>query len=378
MRILFTRFPLESRFGGAEVQTMSLLRGLRARKHAVAFLGSCETLLKLCWDEGILAAELSIGDPPVTRWSAVSFLWRKKRMQQQLCNAVQEFGPVDAIVMLSLTEKLLLTPFARERGIRVYWMEHDGVGRWLTKNPWLPRLKELARFVITITVSEMSRDLYRKLGWPAERVVAIPNGVDLRRCELPTTGDQLPTQQDSGNSLGHTSILRIGTIARLTEDKGVDVLIEAVTDLPQVSLTIIGEGPEEGYLRKLMDERRLLDRVRIRPSVDDLGTFYASLDAFVLPSRSHDPFGLVAAEAMMLGIPTIVTDQCGIAGHLQAGQEALVVAADSAEELKSAIREMEQHDRRTALAHTGKRAARERFSLERMVDAYEKILTTER
>ncbi|MFH0851145.1 MAG: hypothetical protein V1876_00140, partial [Candidatus Peregrinibacteria bacterium] len=137
MRILFTRFPLESRYGGAEVQTMALMHGLQARRHAVAFLGSCPILLKLCRDEGILAAEFKIGAPPVTRWSALSFLWRKRSMQQRLCNAVGEFGPLDALIMLSLSEKLLLMPFALERGIRVFWMEHDGVGRWLTKNPWL-------------------------------------------------------------------------------------------------------------------------------------------------------------------------------------------------------------------------------------------------
>ncbi|MDD5103932.1 MAG: hypothetical protein PHX93_06090, partial [Candidatus Peribacteraceae bacterium] len=119
---------MESRYGGAEVQTMALLRGFAARHHAVAFLGSCPTLLKLCWDEGILAAELKIGAPPVTKWSALSFLWRKRRMQERLQSALREFGRIDALIMLSLSEKLLLTPFALERGIRVFWMEHDGIG----------------------------------------------------------------------------------------------------------------------------------------------------------------------------------------------------------------------------------------------------------
>lgn len=362
MRILFTRFPLESRYGGAEVQTMALMHGLAARKHGVAFLGSCQTLLQLCWDEGILAAELAIGEPPVTKWSALSFLWRKKSMQQRLRNAVEEFGPLDALVMLSLTEKLLLTPFALARGIRVFWMEHDGVGRWLTKNPWLPRLKELARSVTTITVSDLSRDLYIALGWPEEMAVSIPNGVDTERLGKGT-----------GEKQSHHG-LKLGTIARLTEDKGVDVLIDAITDQPQVSLTVIGEGREEGYLRKLIDERGLADRVRITPHIDDLSAFYRSLDVFVLPSRSHDPFGLVAAEAMMLGIPVIVTDQCGIARHLKAGREALIAEADSATALQSAIVEMENADRRTALANAGNIAAHERFSLERMIDTYEKIL----
>jgi len=365
MRILFTRFPLESRYGGAEVQTMALLRGLRARKHAVAFLGSCPTLLRHCWDEGILAAELTIGAPPVTKWGAVSFLWRRKNMARRLQGAVEEFGPLDAMVMLSLSEKLLLTPFALQRGIRVFWMEHDSVGRWLTKNPWLPTLRTLSRSVRTITVSDLSRDLFLTLGWPPENLVSIPNGVDSER---------LQSQGGTAKSDSHT--FHIGTIARLTEDKGVDVLIDAVTDLPETSLTVVGDGSEEGYLRKLIDERGLADRVRIIPHVEDLGGFYRSLSVFVLPSRRHDPFGLVAAEAMMLGVPVIVTDQCGIARHLTAGKEALVVAADRVAAMKSAIVELENADRRVSLANAGKIAAHERFSLDHMIDAYEALLAS--
>ncbi|MDD5103894.1 MAG: glycosyltransferase family 4 protein, partial [Candidatus Peribacteraceae bacterium] len=239
---------------------------------------------------------------------------------------------------------------------------------WLTKNPWLPGLKELARSVTTITVSDLSRDLYCRLGWPEEHTVSIPNGVDTERSGIGIGLEKGEREKESRDGL------KLGTIARLTEDKGIDVLIDAITDLPQVSLTVIGEGSEEGYLRKLVDERGLADRVQIIPDVDDLGAFYRSIDVFILPSRLHDPFGLVAAEAMMLGIPAIITNQCGIARHLVAGREALVVEADSIAQLNSAIVEMEQRDRRLALAHAGTYAARERFSLERMMDRYEKIL----
>lgn len=373
MRILFTRFPLESVYGGAEVQTMALMQGLIKKRRAVAFLGSCPTLLKLCWDEGIPVAELKIGPPPVTKWTALSFTWRKNAMQAKLKTALEELHDIDAIVMLSLSEKLLLTPIALQRGIRVLWIEHDGIGRWLTRNPWFPRLKELAKSVTTIVVSDLSKRMYTDLGWPAERTVSIPNGVDLSR--FSPTPYLLPPNPDEGVGIGVGGReLRLGTIARLTEDKGVDLLIDAVTDLPEVSLTIVGKGREEGFLRKLLDERGLTDRVSIQPDVEDLGAFYRSLDAFVLPSRTHDPFGLVAAEAMMLGISTIVTDQCGIARHIEPGKEALVVEANSAPALKQAITELLSRERRASLAHIGKCAARERFSLERMVDAYEKAI----
>lgn len=370
MRILFTRFPLESRYGGAEVQTMALLRGLRERRHGVAFLGSCETLLKLCWDEGILAAELDIGAPPVTKWGAVSFLWRRKAMADRLRSAVAEFGELDAIVMLSLTEKLLLTPFAQERGIRVLWVEHDRVGRWLTRNPWLPALRRASEGATIVTVSALSRKIYvDELGFAPERVVAIPNGVD-------------PAHLADGETVPRTAgtALHIGTVARLSRDKGVDVLLRAVAALPDVSLSILSTGGEAADAPALRALAASIDptgkRIRFLPPSSAVGSFYRSLDVFVLPSRLHDPCPLAPMEALWTGTPVILTDACGTAGYLKKDDEALVVAADSVDALVGALQRMRSSSLRLALGHRGKCAAHERFSLERMVDAYQALLAS--
>src|SRR3989344_9112693 len=166
MRILFTRFPLESHFGGAEVQTLSLMKGLKERGHEVSFLGSCEVLLKRTRELGMRNWELGIGPPPVTKWGAVSFLWRKRHMQRKLVHEVKQIMLRDGspegnppqhdkiIFMLSFSEKLLLTKWAVAQGIKVFWIEHDSVGRWLTKNPWLPKLRKLSELVTTVVVSD--------------------------------------------------------------------------------------------------------------------------------------------------------------------------------------------------------------------------------
>ena len=111
MHIFFTRFPLESQFGGAEVQTLSLMEGLKERGHHVAFLGSCPVLLEKCFALSVPYFDLNIGPPPVTKWHAISFLWRQFLMRKKLINAINE-QPVTrneqrVIFMLSLSEKLL-------------------------------------------------------------------------------------------------------------------------------------------------------------------------------------------------------------------------------------------------------------------------------
>lgn len=369
VKILFTRFPLESRTGGAEVHTVSLMKGLIERGHAVTFLGGCPTLLTLCQEESIPTVECEIGPPPVTRWSAISFFWRKGAMQRRLDTACDEFHDIDVVCMLSLSEKLLLTSSAAASGTRVFWIEHDRVGSWLTKNPWLPQLRRTSTYAHTICVSELSRKIYLDLGWPPERTIAIPNGIDtvrLKACHAPSPADAL--RQAQGDTV------HIGTVARLSHDKGLDLLIEAIARLPNVSLTIIGEGREENALRALIQAKKLRDRVTVLPTVDDLGGFYRSLDLFVLPSRKHDPFGLSAAEAMMLGVPTIVTDACGIAGYLHDGSDAIVVPANDPRALAQAISQLSDASLRSRIAENATKKAEKQFSVERMVNEYEAIL----
>ena len=279
--------------------------------------------------------------------------------------------------MLSLSEKLLLTEFAVKNGIKVFWIEHDRVGPWLTKNPWLSRLRTLSASAMTICVSELSRKIYIDLGWDPEKTVAIPNGIDVERFlpPPPAPPPSLPAARVEKVEGG----LRLGCVCRLSHEKGVDVLIQAVSGLPEVDLTIVGTGSDEGYLRKLIEQihaSEMLDRERIRiiSYIDDLGEFYRSIDALVLPSRDNDPFGLVAAEAMACGTPVIVTDQCGIAGHLRDGQDAIVCRADSDLALREAITRLMDASLRSRLSENGRATVKRAFSLSLMIDGYAALL----
>ena len=361
MRILFTRFPLESAYGGAEVQTLSLMRGLKERGHEVSFLGSCPVLSEESAKNQIPSTKLDIGPPPVTKWGVVSFLWRQHKIKKQFTQALQATNyKLQAVVMLSMSEKLLLTLIARKQGIAVYWLEHDRIGKWLTWNPWLPRMRKLSREVTTICVSALSKSLYVQLGWPAENVVDIPNGIDTERF----IKKERPLQKDGP--------LHLGCIARLTHDKGVDLLVRAIAETPNVKLTIIGTGRDESAIHALIRELHLEDRIAVQPSHPDLGDFYQTIDILVLPSREHDPFGLVAAEAMSLGTPVVVTDACGIAGYL--GSESFIVPANSSEALTEAIHKLRDPIIRTHLGEAALRTVQAQFSLPHMIDAYEKLL----
>lgn len=367
MRILFTRFPYESANGGAERQTQWLASGLVKRGHAVSFLGQCRPLLAMLKDVGVETHALSLGLPPVTKMLALSFLWRKSAMQKKLIAAVEALPQIpEVIVMLSLTEKILLTEWAASKGMKVFWIEHDRIGRWLSKNPWLGALKRASQHATIICVSELSRRMYIDIGFDAARVVAIPNGVPMG---VRSHKSEVTSQKSQARGL------KLGCIARLSPEKGIDVLIQSLASLPEIDLTIVGAGGEEGYLRHLIaeDTKRIgVERIFLQKHVEDLDAFYAALDAFVLPSSDHDPFGLVAAEAMARGIPTVVTDACGIAAYLTAGQDALIAQAGSAESLQVALMTLRDAALRQRLSDEGAVTAQRLFSVETMLDLYQK------
>jgi glycosyltransferase involved in cell wall biosynthesis len=363
MRILFTRFPLESALGGAEIQTLSLMEGLVKRGHAVAFLGSCPTLLKECRARQWPVAELHIGPPPVTKWRAVSFAWRRGSMAKKLRRALGEFQNLDAVVMLSMSEKLLATDWLAKNGTKVLWVEHDRIGPWLTRNPWLPMLRTQSKSATTVCVSHLSREMYLQLGWEDRKTVAIANGIDVGRFG------------EGEKKTEATGALRLGCVARLSKEKGIDVLINAVATMPDVQLEIVGTGPEESVLQDQITRLELGNRVHMIGKIEDLAAFYASKDAIVLPSREHDPFGLVAAEAMALGVPAVVTDSCGIAGELQ-DSEAIIVKADDAAALAQGIELLRDPAERQKFAENGRKAIRERFTAENMTERYAALLSS--
>lgn len=286
-------------------------------------------------------------------------------MQRQLIDALEALPErPDAICMLSLSEKVLLTEYAHKKGMKVLWIEHDPIGPWLTKNPWLPALKKVSAKATIVCVSELSRRMYINMGFDPSHVVTITNGV--------------PADAQTSNLKPHSSSLRLGCVARLSPEKGIDVLCQALASIPDVTLSIVGKGEEEKHLQSLADQDAIKQgkkRITILPRMTDIDALYQKIDLLVLPSRSHDPFGLVAAEAMMRGIPVIVTDACGIASSLTDGIDACVVPAAEREALRDAVLRMKDRVFRHHIARHGQETARSLFSIHHMVEAYEALLT---
>ncbi|HLN51419.1 MAG TPA: glycosyltransferase family 4 protein [Thermoplasmata archaeon] len=115
---------------------------------------------------------------------------------------------------------------------------------------------------------------------------------------------------------------------RLVPHKGVDVILQALRDLPSdVVLMVIGAGPRLPDLIGLARRIGVVDRVRFCPSVtdDDLPRYLSLAEVFVFPSQNRlEGFGLAVAEAMASGLPVVIADVPGVREVIEDGKEGLL------------------------------------------------------
>lgn len=160
----------------------------------------------------------------------------------------------------------------------------------------------------------------------------------------------------------------IGYIGRLVEEKGVDLLLHALSDPPgEWCLRILGSGPQKGRLQTLVQELGLTEYVAFDSPIPSPGMpdYYRGLDLLVLPSRTRpnwkEQFGRVLIEAMATGVPVVGSDS-GEIPHV-IGKAGLIFPEDDALALRETIEKiMGDEKSRQRLAQAGRARVLERYT----------------
>lgn len=177
-----------------------------------------------------------------------------------------------------------------------------------------------------------------------------------------------------------TNALHVGFLGRIVEDKGIVYLVRAfrrITD-PDARLLIGGNYATVAGGSNLAEIKAEIagdDRIRILGELrgDEVDDFYASIDVFTLPSVAES-FGIVQAEAMMCGVPSITTDIPGGRYPVAVTGFGRVIPLRDPLALEQAIRELAAAE--PAWREEKARQARERFSVAACLDAHEELFTT--
>jgi spore coat protein SA len=178
----------------------------------------------------------------------------------------------------------------------------------------------------------------------------------------------------------------ISFVGRLVPEKGVHVLIAAVSRLRQkgveVKLRIIGEpgfgrkgGPYSDSLRTMCPDGDAIAFVGYR-SGDELAKEYRQATIFCCPSIWNEPFGMINVEAMASAVPVVASRVGGIPEILEGGNGVLV-PAENVEELADALESLLRDDRtRSDVAAKGYATFLDRYTWEKVAAQYDAVIAS--
>jgi glycosyltransferase involved in cell wall biosynthesis len=248
----------------------------------------------------------------------------------------------------------------RKRGIpillRAETTDHAVKRSWLRNRLRDWKLRVIYReCAMVLPIGKRSRDHYRRLGVPEEKMVDSPYCVDessfhfdeASRSSLRPQGKERLGIQDSGYRIrgSHPETAWILFSGKLVERKGPDLLVEAAGGLRKeglnVGLVFCGSGEMEAALKKRCADLGLPAVFLGFINQSGLSEIYHACDLFCLPSRRGETWGLVVNEALLHGLPVVVSEAVGCAPDLvRAGQVGEVFATGDRRSLAEVLQKV--------------------------------------
>jgi colanic acid/amylovoran biosynthesis glycosyltransferase len=222
-----------------------------------------------------------------------------------------------------------------------------------------------------LPVSDFWRRRLIELGCPPEKIAVHHMGIDLSKFPVPERRALL----DDGNTV------RLLSVARLVEKKGIEYAIRAVASLREVAgrrieYGILGDGPLRGRLEKLVRELNAGDSVKLVGEADEAGVRAAmrGADIFVAPSvvaEDGDMEGVPVSimEAMACGLPIVSTLHSGIPELVRDKVSGYLVPEHDTDALSRALTQLIYDPRlRRRMGNAGRAAVERGYDLDELND----------
>jgi glycosyltransferase involved in cell wall biosynthesis len=210
-------------------------------------------------------------------------------------------------------------------------------------------------------------------GYDGERIVMIPNGVDLDRFAARVDPNAL--RQELGLP---ADAAMVTVVSRLNQMKGLEQFLEAAallaTRFPKVYFLVVGEPTVGDHhykpsLMRLAERLGIEDRVVFTGIRSDVPAVLASATISVMPSL-NEALSNVLLESMAAGVPTVATRVGGTPEAMSDGVTGLLVPPGDPMALAAAIaRLLIDREFAASLGHAARQTVKARYSAERMADA---------
>jgi glycosyltransferase involved in cell wall biosynthesis len=352
--------------GGAELQTLSLLRGMSPRKyekHLLCFGGMSSQI------SGAAAEDVTL-----------HCLRRKGRVDRELFRDMADLFDrlrpdiVHCVLLFSYFNAF----WARRRSVArppLVASIHTTTNRSL-KDEFFERA--IYRFILPkaeriVFVSSNQKEFWRKkYAFVDQRSTVVHNGVDTDHFRPDPSS---PAGQGLRKSLdippGANVLL---CVAAFRPEKGHRILLEALAGMPDSCLLLAGDGERRNEIVEAAQRLKLMERVRFLGIVDDVRPYLSIASLSVLPSVAVETFSMAMLESLAMGVPVIGSDIGGMSEAVLPGRTGWLVPPGDVKALRQAIAEgLSDHGRVEAMGKRGRTLVQDRFSRERMVRNMESV-----
>jgi glycosyltransferase involved in cell wall biosynthesis len=162
------------------------------------------------------------------------------------------------------------------------------------------------------------------------------------------------------------------TVAHLIKDKGIDVAVKALAQLPEgIVLWVVGEGPERGNLEVLAQALGLGRRVRFLGPRRNVEPFIQAADCALCPSVWAEAAGLVNLEAQACGLPVVASRIGGIPEFVEDGRTGFLFTPGDHRELAERIHQLcDDPDLRQRMGQEARSIAIRRYSTQGLLSEH--------
>jgi glycosyltransferase involved in cell wall biosynthesis len=229
---------------------------------------------------------------------------------------------------------------AKSRNMLVFTPHYLGRGQTFFRNALHFPYKFMAKKIFEISdkvicVSKYEKNLVmNKFNLREDKVAVIPNGINMDELSRYKWRPKFP----------YARITYSGRLERY--QKNVDKLVQAFKILfneygVDAQLLIIGKGPYEEKLRRLIDRLHLQNLVVLKHSLprEQYLEEIATSNIFVLPSE-YECYGIVAAEAIAMGVPTVVANSTALSEFVENGLAFGIGTPITSQRIASAVYEI--------------------------------------
>ena len=252
---------------------------------------------------------------------------------------------------------------------------HDETQRYINDTEWL--LTYEATEVI-VNSNYMKNEIQRLFGLPFDKINVIPNGINLSNF----TGIERDYDFRRQYAMDNEKIILY--VGRLVYEKGVQHLIAAMpkilSNYNDAKLIIAGRGGMMDELRAEASNLVLNDKIYFTGYLNSkqVQKMYKCADVAVFPS-TYEPFGIVALEAMLAGVPTVVSDVGGLDEIVTHGVDGMKSYAGNANSIADSVTALlYDHQLATNVSKKAKQKVKDQFNWEKIAQdthfTYEKAI----